>query len=150
MDYSVDLLVSWSRDLSYTIGFARNRFYLILSVYRFYVSLGDIWCCLVYFIYRLFICSYHLYHACSQLDINYCVSTYSCMLVLMTRFTMHIMTRFHRYTYAYLCTPFAINITTRRGVLTPLGPHVQVSEFGLTWIFLPKTKLTFAEQANQL
>ena len=30
-----------------------------IRLYQFYVSLGDIWCCLVYFIYRLFTCSYH-------------------------------------------------------------------------------------------
>ena len=34
----------------------------------------------------------------------------------------------YRYTCAYLCTPLGIRITTRWGVLTPLYPHVQVSE----------------------
>jgi len=34
------------------------------------------------------------------------------------------------YTCAYLCTPLGIRITTRRGVLTPLDPYVQVSELG--------------------
>jgi len=39
-----------------------------------------------------------------------------------------IMIQFYRYTWAYLCTPLGIHITTRRGVLTPLDPHVQVLE----------------------
>jgi len=34
----------------------------------------------------------------------------------------------YRYTYVYLCTSFGIRITPRWGVLTPLDPHVQVSE----------------------
>ena len=36
------------------------------------------------------------------------------------------MIRIYRYTCAYLSTPSGIRITTRRGVLTPLDPHVQV------------------------
>ena len=36
----------------------------------------------------------------------------------------------YRYTSVYLCMPLGISITTRRGVLTPLNPHVQVSELG--------------------
>jgi len=39
-----------------------------------------------------------------------------------------IMIQFYRYMWAYLCTPLGIRITTRRGVLTPLDPHVQVLE----------------------
>ena len=31
-----------------------------------------------------------LYHACSRLDIDYCLSTCSCMHVLTTRFSMHV------------------------------------------------------------
>jgi len=40
------------------------------------------------------------------------------------------MIQIYRYTCAYLCTPFGISITTRRGVLTRRGPHVQVSKLG--------------------
>jgi len=38
------------------------------------------------------------------------------------------MIRIYRYTCAHLCTPLGIRITTRRGVLTLLDHHVQVSE----------------------
>jgi len=34
------------------------------------------------------------------------------------------MIRIYRYTCAYLCSPLGICITTHRGVLTPLDPHV--------------------------
>ena len=40
------------------------------------------------------------------------------------------MTGVYQYTCAYLCSPLGIHITTRRGVLTPLDPHVQVPKFG--------------------
>ena len=35
-------------------------------------------------------CFYHLISTCSRLDIDYCLSTYSCMLVLTTQFSMHV------------------------------------------------------------
>ena len=38
------------------------------------------------------------------------------------------MTLIYRYTCAYLSKSSGIRITTRRGVLTPLDPHVQVLE----------------------
>jgi len=71
-----------------------------------------------------------LYHEYSLLDITCYISTSFCMLVLTTRFLMHIYDRIYRYMYAYLRKPLGISITTRRGVLTPLDPHVQVSELG--------------------
>ena len=60
------------------------------------------------------------------------------------------MIQIYRYTCAYPCSPSGFRITTRRGVLTPLDPHVQVSELGLKGIFLLRTKLTSAEQTDQL
>ena len=83
-----------------------------------------------------------LYHTYSKLDIDYCLSTCSCMLVLTTRFTMHI---YDLDLSIHMCLsqqPSGFRITTRRGVLTSLDPHVQVSELGLTWIFLLWTQLT--------
>ena len=38
------------------------------------------------------------------------------------------MIQIYRYTCAYLRTPFGIRITTHQRVLTPLDPHVQISE----------------------
>ena len=38
------------------------------------------------------------------------------------------MTWIYQYTCAYLCSSSGFRITTRRGVLTPLDPHVQVLE----------------------
>ena len=38
--------------------------------------------------------------------------------------------RIYWYTCAYPCMPLGIHNTTRLGVLTPLDPHVQVSELG--------------------
>ena len=43
--------------------------------------------------------------------------------------------RIYRYTCAYLCSPLGIHITTRRRVLTPLDPYIQVSEFGACGFF---------------
>ena len=40
------------------------------------------------------------------------------------------MIQIYRYTCAYLGSPPGFRITTRRGVLTPLDPHVQVLELG--------------------
>ena len=40
------------------------------------------------------------------------------------------MIRIYRYTCAYPYSPSGFRITTRRGVLTPLDPHVQVLELG--------------------
>ena len=70
------------------------------------------------------------YHEYSLLDITYYISTYFCMPVLTTRFSMHVYNSDYRYTCAYLRTPLGISITIRRGVLTLLDPHVQVSELG--------------------
>ena len=52
------------------------------------------------------------------------------MLVPTTRFSMMFMIQIYRYTCAYLYSPSGFCITTRRGVLTPLDPHVQVLELG--------------------
>jgi len=38
------------------------------------------------------------------------------------------MIRIYRYTCAYLYSSSGFRITTRRGVLTPLNPHVQILE----------------------
>ena len=70
------------------------------------------------------------YHEYSLLDINCCISTCSCILVLTTRFTMHVYDSDLLIYVCLLSTPFGIRITTRRGVLTPLDPHVQVLELG--------------------
>jgi len=75
-------------------------------------------------------CPYLLHHEYSLLDITCYISTCSYMLVLTSRFLMHVYDSIYRYTCVYLCTPFGISITTRWEVLTPLNPHVQVSEFG--------------------
>ena len=40
------------------------------------------------------------------------------------------MIQIYRYTCAYLYSPLGIHITTHQGVLTPLDPHIQVSELG--------------------
>ena len=40
------------------------------------------------------------------------------------------MIQIYRYTCAYPYSPSGFRITTRRGVLTPLDPHVQVLELG--------------------
>ena len=70
LDYFFDVLVSWSRDLNlydwfclYSILFSFYQFY------RFYVNLGDSWCCLICFTSRLLTCS--------------------CMHVLMIWFSIH-------------------------------------------------------------
>jgi len=50
------------------------------------------------------------------------------MLVLMTRFLMHVYDSDLSIHVCYLCTALGIRITTRWGVLTPLDPHIQVSK----------------------
>ena len=70
-----------------------------------------------------------LYHTCSLLHINYCISTCSCMLVPTARFSClwsrfidtHVLTHARHLAFA---SPLAW------GVLTPLDPHVQVLELG--------------------
>ena len=47
-----------------------------------------------------------------------------------TVFNAYSFIRIYRCMCAYLCTPLNIHNTTRWGVLTPLDPHVQVSELG--------------------
>ena len=51
-------------------------------------------------------------------------------------FQCMIMIQFYQYTSTYLGPPSGIHITTRRGVLTPLDPHVQVSKLRLKGILL--------------
>ena len=58
------------------------------------------------------------------------------------------MIRIYRYTYAYPYTPFGISITTRRGVLTPLDPHVRPTRWRPVSmvdfrIFILKRELSF-------
>jgi len=53
----------------------------------------------------------------------------SCMHALTTRFSIHaLFIQIYRYMCPYPYMPFGIRRTTHWGVLTPLDPHVQVSE----------------------
>ena len=70
------------------------------------------------------------YHEYSLLDITCYISLASACLCSQHGFQCMIMIRFYRYTCTYLCSPLGFRITTRRGVLTPLDPHVQVLELG--------------------
>ena len=124
-----------------------NGFIQFYWFYRFYVSLGDIWCCLVYSIHRLVTCSYHL--------ISYMFPAWYRIIVSLLApacwysrhgFQCIFMTWIYQYTCAYLSTPSGFRITTRRGVLTPLDPHVQVLEAWSVWI-LPVADQSGAAEA---
>ena len=75
-------------------------------------------------------------YSTSLLLLSYHIRSISCLIspaiyppgsvCLCSRHSFQCMFMFqiYRYTCAYLCTPLGIRITTRRGVLTPLDPHV--------------------------
>ena len=69
-----------------------------------------------------------LYNKFYHVYFTYCLLTCSCMSVLTTRFQYMFMIRIYRYTCLYPCMPLGIYNTTRWRVLTPLDPHVQISE----------------------
>jgi len=109
-------------------------------------------------------CLHHAYHSYSipPVSCSYCIISCvfsagyrllylscSCMLVLTTQFSMRVYNSNLSIHVSYLCTPLGIRITTPWGVLTPLDPHVQVSELGLMWVFLLRTNLTLrSRQTN--
>ena len=67
-----------------------------------------------------------LYHACSLLDVIYYLSTYSCMPVFTTWFSIHVLLiRIYGYTRAYPCTSLAVTIPLV-GESAPLDNHVQI------------------------
>ena len=80
---------------------------------------------------RLFTCSYLIIPCVFSAGCHLLYLSCSCMLVLTTRLSMSVYDSDLSIHVCYLCTPFGICITTRRGVLTPLDPHIQVSEL---WI----------------
>ena len=106
-----------------TIAFI--RFYIGFSIYDHY------------YIITAYILLYHLcsIHQSPALNLiipwvfpAWYIST--CFVCLCSRHDFQCMFMFwiYQYTCAYLCTPPGIRITTCRGVLTPMDPHVQVSE----------------------
>ena len=84
---------------------------------------------LVFYSTSLLLLSYH------TMNILYLISLVISLLApacLYPRHSFQYMFTFqiYRYTCVYLCTPFGISITARWRILTPLDPHVQVSEIG--------------------
>jgi len=84
---------------------------------------------LVFYSTSLLLLSYY------SMSIPYLISLAIYLLALVCLCSWHgfqcmFMIQIYRYTCAYLCTPFGISITARWRILTPLDPHVQVSEIG--------------------
>jgi len=106
----------WPQFLSsgFTSDFQFYDYYIIAA----YILLSP---CVLFHQSPALILSYHEY---SLLDITCFVSTCSCVLVPRHGFQCMFMIRIYRYTCSYLCSPLDIRITTRRGVLIPLDPHV--------------------------
>ena len=83
-----------------------------------------------------------MFYSTSLLLLSYHTMSISCLISIIVyllapaclcprhSFQCMFMIRIYRYMCAYLSTPSGIRITTRRGVLTPLDPHVQVLELG--------------------
>ena len=61
-----------------------------IQFYQFYVSLGDIWCCPIYFTSRLFTCSYPTIPCVFSSGCHLLYLFCSCMHVLTPRFSMHV------------------------------------------------------------
>ena len=94
-----------------------------IRFYQFYVSLGDNWCCLICFTYRLLTCS-----CMPMLTTQFSILTYDSNL------SMHVC--------LYLHITWHSSYHSLGSFLTPLNLHVQISELGQTWILLLRTKLT--------
>jgi len=143
---SINLMESWPKlvqsDLL-VLGFIRFC--------RFYVSLGDNWCCPIYFISRLItfpyliipwvfpvwyhlLCIYLLLHAHAHNTVFNAWLWFGFIDTLVLISARHLA----------FASPLA------RGVLTPLDPHVQVLELELKGIFLLRTKLSSVGQTDQL
>ena len=86
----ISLMESWPKFVRLVLLIF--GFILFYQFYQFYVSLGDNWCCLVYFTFSLLICS--------------------CMPMLTIQFSIHTYDSDYRYTYACLYT-LSIRIATR-------------------------------------
>ena len=84
---------------------------------------------LVFYSTSLLLLSYHTMSSSCLISIVVYLLAPAC-LCSRHGFQCMFMIRIYRYTCAYLCSLLGIRITTRRGVLTPLDPHVQVLEFG--------------------
>ena len=85
-----NLMESWPKPVQsdlLVIGFIR--------FYRFYVNLGDIWCCHIYFTSRLFTCSYLIIP---------CIFSTGCHLLYPSCSCMHVLT--NTVFYACLCLGF--------------------------------------------
>jgi len=83
--------------------------------------------CILFYLSPALILLYHVFHCSISLALYLLAPVCLCQR---HDFQCMFMIQIYRYTCAYLCSPLGIRITTRRGVLTPLDPHVQVSEFG--------------------
>ena len=83
-----------------------------------------------------------VFYSTSLLPLSYYTMSFPCLISLAIYlpasvclcsrdgFQCMFMIQIYWYTYAYLCSPLGTRITTRRGVLTPLDPHIQVLELG--------------------
>ena len=119
-------IVLWFAEYA-SIGF-HFRFSILWSLLYYgclYPALS-----LVFYFTSLLLLSYHTISFSYLISLAICLPASVC-LCSRHGFKCMFMIHIYWYTCAYLCTPLGIRITTRRGVLTPLDSHVQVSKLGL-------------------
>jgi len=141
LDYSFNVLISWSHKLSLYLLFCHICFHqILLQIFGFIIVI-----ILYLFTSSLIICVlFHqspaliiLYHAYSLLDVIYYLVTCSCMSMLTTQFSiLALLIWIYRYTCAYPCTPLGIHHTTRWGVFDSPGSSCPDPWTWSLWILL--------------
>ena len=134
LDYSSDVLISWSHKLGLYhwcchICFHASDFWFVIIIILYLLTSCFTTCVLFHQSPTLIL----LYHEYSLLDIACYLSTCFCMLVLTTRFSMHNDDSDLSIHVCLSLQPFGIHITTHWGNLTPLDPHFLVSELWTCW-----------------
>jgi len=92
-----------------------------------YLLISCLSTCIPFYLSPVLFLSYHVFPCSISLTLYLLVPVWLCPR---HDFQCIFMTWIYRYTCAYLNTPSGFRIATRRGVLTPLDPHVQVLELG--------------------
>jgi len=132
LDYSFDVLITCSRKRDLYRWFCRIRFHRVLH------RISGLWSLLYYSCLHptlplVFYSTSPLLLSYYTICILYLISLAISLLAPVYQCSWHsfqcmFMIQIYRYTFAYLCIPFGISITTHWGVLTPLDPYVQVAE----------------------
>ena len=121
LDYSFDVLISWSRNLGLYRWFCRICFHRVLLQISSFIIIIILYiftsCLIICVLFHHAFCSYHIipcmfpswYHLQSPYSLLYACAQ--------TRFLIHdLLIHIYRYMCAYPCTPLGIHHTTRWGV----------------------------------